>query len=98
PVGQPPPCPATPFSKLQSRLDAPRRARLRALDTLQKLQAAAPELAPAIDPPSLNHSPQTTSPQIGFVPPPPAAAPPQPAPEAPAPVPTSQNSRPPPPN
>jgi hypothetical protein len=90
PLGQSATCHATTFSKLQYRLDATRRARLRALDTLQKLQAAAPDPTPAIDPPSLNHSPQTTSPQIGFVPPTPAAAPPQPAPEAPAPVPTSQ--------
>jgi hypothetical protein len=74
------------FSKLQYRLDATRRARDRALLALEKLQAKAalaPTPAPvvdqtptqAIDPPSLNPSPQTTSHQIGFVPPTPAAAP-----------------------
>src|ERR1039458_43884 len=86
--------PPPPYPNLQSRLDAPRRARLRALDALQKLKAeaaAAPDPAPevetptpVIDPPSLTHSPQTTSPQIGFVPSTPSAPPPQPAPAAPS--------------
>ena len=97
PLGQSATCHATTFSKLQYRLDATRRARLRALDALQKLKAeaaAAPDPAPevetptpVIDPPSLTPSPQTTSPQIGFVPSTPSATPPQPAPAAPSPSP-----------
>ena len=81
------------FSKLQYRLDATRRARLRALDALQKLKAEpgpAPEVeppTPATDPPSLTPSPQTASPQIGFVPSTRSATPPQPAPAAPSPSP-----------
>jgi hypothetical protein len=79
------------FSKLQYRLDATRRARDRALLALEKLQAKtaaapAPLLEPA-GPPSLIPSPQTTSPQIGFVPPTPSSAPPQPAPRDPNPSP-----------
>jgi hypothetical protein len=73
----------TTFTKIQCRIDATRRARQRALDTLAKLKAeaaAAPEPRPPAGPPSLNPSPQTTSPQIGFVPPTPSAAPSQPAP------------------
>ena len=70
------------FSKLQYRLDATRRARQRALDALAKLKAEAAA------PPSLNHSPQTTSPQIGFVPSTPPAAP-SPGPNPPVPVVTS---------
>jgi hypothetical protein len=64
----------TTFSKIQHRIDATRRARLKALDALEKLKAAptsAPDPAPPAEPagpPSLNPSPQTTSPQIGFVP------------------------------
>ena len=60
------------FSKLQYRIDATRRARDRALLALEKLQAkagAAP--APVVEPagpPPLPASPQTTSPEIGFVP------------------------------
>ena len=94
PLGQSATCHSTTFSKLQYRLDATRRARLRALDALQKLKAeaaAAPDPAPevetptpVIDPPSLTPSPQTTSPQIGFVPSTPSATPPQPAPAAPS--------------
>jgi hypothetical protein len=97
PLGQSATCHSTTFSKLQYRLDATRRARLRALDALQKLKAeaaAAPDPAPevetptpVIDPPSLTPSPQTTSPQIGFVPSTPSATPPQPAPAAPSPSP-----------
>jgi hypothetical protein len=96
PLGQSATCHSTTFSKLQYRLDATRRARLRALDTLTKLKAeaaAAPAPAPVVEPalpalvaPSLNPSPQTTSPKIGFVPATPAATPPQLAPQAPAPV------------
>ena len=90
PLGQSATCHSTTFSKLQYRLDATRRARLRALDALQKLKAApgpAPEVeppTPATDPPSLTPSPQTASPQIGFVPSTPIHTPPQPAPAAPS--------------
>ena len=72
---------ATPFSKLQYRVDATRRAYHRALKALKELQAetkAAPALAPTFEPagpPPLNQSPQTTSPQIGFVLPTPSATP-----------------------
>jgi hypothetical protein len=86
PLGYSASCNSTPFSKLQYRLDATRRARVRALQALEKLKAeaeAAPAPAPpvepdppALDPPSLPPSPQTTSPQIGFVP----STPPQVAP------------------
>ena len=86
------------FSKLQYRLDATRRARQRALDALAKLKAEAaaapppaPDPAPPVEPaapPSLNHSPQTTSPQIGFVPSTLPAAP-SPGPNSPVPVVTS---------
>jgi len=92
PLGQSATNHSTTFTKLQYRLDATRRARLKALDTLQKLQAApAPEPDPApplaaADPPSLMHSPQITSPRIGFVPSSTAEAPSQPAPAAPSPV------------
>ena len=81
------------FSKLQYRLDATRRARDRALLALEKLQAKtapAPAPAPLLEPagpPSLIPSPQTTSPQIGFVPATPSSAPPQPAPRDPNPAP-----------
>ena len=74
------------FSKLQYRMDATRRARERALQSLKQLQveaAAAP--APPLpnrptppNPPSLTTSPQTASPLIGFVLPTPSAAPPEP--------------------
>jgi hypothetical protein len=90
PLGQSATCHSTTFSKLQYRLDAARRARLRAVDALQKLKAApgpAPEVeppTPVIDPPSLTPSPQTASPQIGFVPSTPIHTPPQPAPAAPS--------------
>ena len=86
PLGQSATNHSTTFTKLQYRLDATRRARVRALQALEKLKAeaeAAPAPAPpvepdppALDPPSLPPSPQTTSPQIGFVPPtPPQVAP-----------------------
>jgi hypothetical protein len=65
------------YSKLQYRVDATRRARDRALKALQQLEsqaAAAPAPDPAPDPaaepdvaPSLTTSPQTASPEIGFV-------------------------------
>ena len=76
------------FGQLQWRIDSTRRALYRALHTLQQLEAApapAPLVEPdppAPDPPSLPHSPQTTSPQIGFVPSTPTAAAPQPSPAA----------------
>src|ERR1035437_9881334 len=41
PLGHPPSCNSPPSSKLQSRLDAPRRARIRALQALEKLKAEA---------------------------------------------------------
>jgi hypothetical protein len=43
--------------------------------------------SPLAGPPSLPHSPQTASPQIGFVPSTPAPAPPQPADASPSPAP-----------
>ena len=64
---------STPFSKLQYRVDATRRAYHRSLKALKELQAeakAAPASAPPpepLGPPSLSPSLQTTSPQIGFV-------------------------------
>src|SRR6185369_11648982 len=78
---------STPFSKLQYRVDATRRAYHRALKALKELQAeAAAPPAPLAEPlessapSSVSPSPQTASPQIGFVPAYPLAAPPQPAP------------------
>src|ERR1039457_1878522 len=51
PLGQSATNHSTTFSKLQYRLDATRRARLRALQTLQQLQAeAALAPAPAVEP------------------------------------------------
>jgi hypothetical protein len=55
PLGQSATCHSTTFSKLQYRLDATRRARLRALDALQKLKAeaaAAPDPAPEVETPT----------------------------------------------
>ena len=75
-----------PFGQLQWRIDSTRRALYRALHTLQQLESApasAPPVVPdplALHPPSLPPSPQTTSPQIGFVPATPTTAPPQPSP------------------
>ena len=67
------------FSKLQYRTDATRRARDRALKSLQQLEAQpAPGPEPAVSP-----SPQIASPQIGFVPPLPSC---DPSPALPAPV------------
>src|SRR6185369_11523770 len=73
---------STPFSKLQYRVDATRRAYHRALKALKELKAEAaaapvPVVVPVVppDPPSLNHSPQATSPQTGFVLPFPSADP-----------------------
>ena len=78
---------STPFSKLQYRVDATRRAYHRALKALKELKAeAAAAPSPAVeppDPPSLNPSPQSTSPQIGFVPPSPFATPVEPPSESP---------------
>jgi len=62
------------FSKLQYRIDTTRRARDRALKSLQQLEAQpAPVPEPALSP-----SPQITSPQIGFVLPIPFDIPPAP--------------------
>jgi hypothetical protein len=90
PLGRSASCNPNCFSKLQYRLDATRRAGDRAILAVERLQAkAAPapdppaESAPVVepaDPPSLPPSPQTTSLQIGFVPPTPIRTPPQPAP------------------
>ena len=69
------------FTKLQYRIDSTRRAFHRTLQALKRLEgeaAAAPEPTPIVeppDPPSLTPSPQTTSPQIGFVLPTPIPAP-----------------------
>jgi hypothetical protein len=75
------------FSRLQYRMDATRRARERALQSLKQLQAEA-AAAPAPDPlreppepaapPSLTPSTQNTLPVIGFVLPTPCADPPEP--------------------
>jgi hypothetical protein len=73
------------FSRLQYRMDATRRARERALQSLKQLQAEA-AAAPAPDPeppepaapPSLTPSPQKGFPVIGFVLPTPSATPPEP--------------------
>ena len=56
------------FGQLQWRIDSTRRALYRALHTLQQVEAAPSPAPPVPDPPSLPLSPQTTSPQIGFVP------------------------------
>jgi hypothetical protein len=76
----------TTFSKLQHRMDATRRARERALQSLKKLQAEAapaptpdplPEPPEPAAPPFLIPSPQTTLPVIGFVLPTPSTTPPE---------------------
>jgi hypothetical protein len=84
PLGKASSCNPNSFSKLQYRLDATRRARDRAILAIERLQAkaaAAPgppvEPAPVVEPEDplfLPPSPQTTSLQIGFVPPIPTAA------------------------
>src|ERR1035437_10290336 len=77
PLGYAASCNPGTFSKLQYRLDATRRAILRALEALEKLESTpdpAPPVEPA-DPPALPTSPQTTSPKIAFVSTTPAAAP-----------------------
>ncbi len=78
---------ASTFSRLQYRLDATRRAIHRNLQALKQLEADAeagvpsgPAPSPMPDPPSLSPSPQTGSPQIGFLPSTPADTPPQPPP------------------
>jgi hypothetical protein len=96
---------STPFSKLQYRVDATRRAYHRALKALKELEAEVAASAPAAAPPdhpgapSLNPSPQITSPQIGFVLPTPSAAPSDPYQPVPAaqylPLPPSHPSTPP---
>ena len=81
PLGYAASCNPGTFTKLQYRVDTTRRARDRALLALEKLKAEAAS-APAPDPvvesadsPSLNPSPQNTSPQIGFVPATPGVSP-----------------------
>src|ERR1017187_7267057 len=84
-----------PFGQLQWRIDSTRRALYRALHALQQLEAAQVQPdPPAPDPPSLPHPPQTTSPQIGFVPSPPISAPSHPAPAAPHPPSTATSAAP----
>jgi hypothetical protein len=76
------------FSKFQYRLDATRRARLRALQALERLKsepAPAPPAPPALRPQSLSPSPGAASPKIGFVPPILVPAQLRPAPAAPNP-------------
>src|ERR1035437_5532382 len=101
PLGYAASCNPGTFTKLQYRVDTTRRARDRALLALERLKAGA-QAAPVPDPvgepalpppgpPPLSPPPQTTSPQIGFVPPPPPPtpippAPPSPDPDRPAPV------------
>jgi len=82
------------FAQLQWRIECTRRASRQALQDLQQLQAeAAAAPAPVVEPPlppgapSLNPSPQTTSPKIGFVPLTPPPTPPQPEPAGPGPAP-----------
>ena len=83
------------FGQLQWRIDSTRRALYRALHALQQLEAAQVQPdPPAPDPPSLPHSPQTTSPQIGFVPSTPISAPSHPAPAAPHPPSTATSAAP----
>src|ERR1019366_9048981 len=79
PPGQPAPCHSTTFSKLQYRLDATRRARLRALDARQKLKAA-PGPAPASEPPPPATPPPPPTPPAPAPSPPPKTARPPPAP------------------
>jgi hypothetical protein len=88
---------STPFSKLQYRVDATRRAYHRALKALKELKAeAASAPAPLVDSPApANPDPQTTSPQIGFVPPTPSTGPLQPpsAPSSPGPQPLAVTTK-----
>src|SRR5580765_8856436 len=81
------------FAQLQWRIECTRRASRQALQDLQQLQTeTAPADPPVVEPPlppgapSLNPSPQTTSPKIGFVPLTPPPTPPQPEPAGPGPA------------
>ena len=77
------------FAQLQWRMECTRRASRQAMQDLQQLQAAPqPETVagPDAEPsqhPLLTPTPETTSPEIGFVPETLAAAPPQPPPPPP---------------
>jgi len=79
------------FAQLQWRIECNRRASRQALQDLQQLQsqtAPAQNAEPAVespDPASVILSPQTTSPEIGFVPVTPRPAPPKFEPAAPGP-------------
>jgi len=88
---------STPFSTLQYRVDATRRAYHRAFTALKELKAeAASAPAPLVDSPApANPDPQTTSPQIGFVPPTPSTGPLQPpsAPSSPGPQPLAVTTK-----
>jgi hypothetical protein len=88
PLGKSGTCNSGSYSKLQYRVDATRRARARALQALEKLQAEGPSappvepVPPVLEPVSIPASAQTTSPRIGFVPSPPVPSPAPPAPAA----------------
>jgi hypothetical protein len=72
------------FAQLQWRMECTRRATERAIHDLKQLEAEPDPPAPQPpdpEPPSLPPSPQTTSPEIGFVLEPASATPPQPAAE-----------------
>ena len=70
------------FTRLQYRMDATRRARDRALQSLKQLPAEAPapppEPAEPTGPSLVTTTPQISSPLIGFVLPTPSATPPEP--------------------
>src|SRR5580765_4512925 len=73
------------FAQLQWRIECTRRATRQALQDLQQLEAAPPAIPAPPAPESVTPSPQTTSPQIGFVLAFPSADPPQPQPDLPEP-------------
>src|SRR6185436_8184951 len=73
------------FAQLQWRIECTRRASRQALQDLQQLQQLQAEAHHAPASP-VTPTPQTTSPQIGFVLPFPSADPPQPQPDLPEPI------------
>ena len=90
PLGQTAAATRNAFAQLQWRIDAPAAPATAPSRTSTNSRPKPPPPRPARrtrsaespDPPSLPPSPQTTSPQIGFVPSTPIPAPPQPAPAA----------------
>jgi hypothetical protein len=85
------------FAQLQWRIECTRRASRQALQDLRQLQSEAaptPVVEPVVESPvlpSLPHTPQTTSPQIGFVPSTLVPAPPEPEPlPSPRPIPAAR--------